>query len=184
MDDLRLALFIGSSADIITLAEYLALDAAARSGLEVSPDWACISLLADGKEQWGPRLSFGALEPLVSQFAPAAERLQHGKQAVICAEDLGAPVTEYVVFSPEQNKVVAATAAYDPDEHGGVLPPAQEDEFYRFVAVHLDAMIEAGTRLRELRPVPVDRAAVVTALLREAEIGAQALEILRSMRAG
>lgn len=179
MVDLRLSLFLGSSAEIITLAEFLALEPVDRVRVKVSPDWACVSLLLDGVEQWGPRLSFGALGPLVEQLLPAAARLQRAERAVICAGASDGPVSEYIVLDPANGEVTAAIAAFDANESWDWLPPTmQGDDLYAFIDTHLDRMIGAGSSLRNLRPVHVDRAAIMQALVREAALGRRAIEAL------
>lgn len=173
MDDLRLALFAGSSTDIVDVATVLAMTPADRALRGVDTRRACISLVAGGEERWGPQLSFGPLGPIVDQLGGAADRLADGELAVIRAGD--APVTELVVLEPDGDVTTASVVATsDPDVR--LLTPGAG--LTGFVAEHLGEMVELGQTIRGLAPVGVVAAAVVAALRREAALGRRAVEVL------
>jgi hypothetical protein len=179
MDNLRLALFSGPSGDIITLADFLALESPQRSVLDVTPSYACISLVIDGQERWGPNLSFGALGLLAEQFPQAQERLERGERAVIRGAGFDSDVAEYVVFDPKgDGSVLAATMATNASEPYLWLPHQKEGaELYRFVDQHFEEMLAMGFALRELPPVRADRNMIATALGREARVAIQVTEL-------
>ena len=172
--ELQLGLFIGSSADIVTLGELLERDAGERDELEVSPSAACISLRVDGEERWGPMLSFGALGVLVDQLPAAQERLLSGERAVIRAGGFDSPVNEYVVFEPHGDEVTASVVASE-DEASWLWTPLgpEADQLYRFIDEHFDDMVQMGEQLRGIAPVDVPAAVVIKGLEREARRGAE-----------
>ncbi len=177
--DLQLGLFIGSSADIVTLDQFLRLEAGRRAELDVTPSAACISLEIDGQERWGPRLSFGALGMLVDQLLPARDRLRDCRRAVIRAGGFDGPVNEYVVLDPHGPVLTATVAATDAEAVWLWLPMGPDaDALYTFVDEHLATMLEMGQQIRDIAPVTAGTDAIIAALEREAERGAAAVALL------
>lgn len=178
-NDLRLALFVNNSSDIITLNKFLALSAADRAELRVSLDWACVSLMVEGTEYWGPQLSFGPLGPLVEQLKPAAARLRNAHCAVICAPIIYGPVYEYILLDPDGNDIIANLGAYDTKEDWDTVPTAVGSEIlYAFIDSNITTILKQGKILRGLEPVRVKRKAIIEALERESSLGEEVLELL------
>jgi hypothetical protein len=180
MNDLRLAVFSGQSGDIVTLGDYLALGPAQTSLSDITPSYACISLVIDGAERWGPNLSFGALGLLAAQFPQARDRLERGDRAVIRGAVFDSSVIEYVVFDPTgDGSVLAATAATDALEPWLWLPHEQEGtELYKFIDDHFEEMLAMGFTLRELPPIHVDLKIIARALDRESGLAKRVIELI------
>jgi len=180
VDDLQLALFQEAGADILSLASYLALSEAERVAADVSPSWSSISLLVACEEQWGPRVSFGALGVIVDQLPQARARLGAGDLAVIRSGVFDVANAVLLILQPTGDQVVAAFGTTDDLLASGWLPHERfGDELYAFVAKNrqamLDAMPAAGT---DLSPQTLDRVMLTTALEREERLGKEVIALI------
>lgn len=178
-DDIRLALYRGTSAELVTVADYLALPDAERASLAVSPSWCTLSLIVDGSDRWGARLSLGALGVVVAQLAPAAARLEHGERAIVRAAVFDVAGALLLLFEPAADGEVAVTLAATDELPDPSWTPGERngERLYAFVGEHRDRLVEAG-RAREVAPQRIGRAVAAAALRREAELGTAAVALL------
>lgn len=177
-EDIRLALSSGNS-DVIAVADLLALPDAERASISVTPSWCVLSLIVDGEDRWGPRLSLGALGVVVAQLAQAATRLEHGELAVVRAGVFDVPEVLLLLFEPDgADGVVAAPGVTKalPDPSWTADGP-HAGRLYAFVAEQRDRLVEAG-RVRQVAPQQIGRWVASAALRREAQLGAAAVALL------
>ncbi len=173
--DLRLALFVGADARIVTVADVLAAADAGRPLPDVSPSFASMSLVLDGTERWGARLSLGALGVLVRQLPPARARLADRMPALVRAGVMDVPAAGYVLFEPAGDDVVgslarthdlAVTAWFPDGSHG--------DELYAYVAEHREELVSESV----VEPQRMTRLGLLEDLERETALGRRAVELL------
>lgn len=178
-DDIRLALSIAGSTEFIAVGDYLALSEAQRASVPVTPSWSVLSLVVGGEERWGSRLTLGALGVLVTQFVPAAARLEHGERAVLRAAVFDVPAVLLLLLEPDGEDSVVTTPAVTDDLPDASWTPdgPHGDSLYAFVAAHRDRLIDAG-RLRGVMPQHIGRALASAALRREAALGAAVMAIV------
>jgi hypothetical protein len=178
--DLRLALYLGAGAEIITAQDYLALPDSRRPP-EVSPSWCTLSLVVDGREKWGPLLSLGALGPIVAQMVPAAERIDAGQRALIRAAVFDVPLAVFLLFEPVSPPAEAIYMARVAATHALSDPVWMPNgpgagNVYGYVAEHHDEMTGSGAA--DIEPCPVPRSALSSSLRREAAFGAEIVTFL------
>lgn len=177
-DGLRLALYRGASAEIITLADYLALEPGGRRACEVSPSWSTMSLVAGGDERWGAQLSLGALGLLVAQLPQARSRLEAGQRAVIRSAVFDVPQALFLLFEPEDGAAVATLAMTDELPATSWLPHEPPGgQLYAFVEEHRQRLVDAGTA-GGIVPQTLGLASLCADLAREAELGQQVVALL------
>lgn len=177
-DDLRLALFRGASAELITLDELLELAPEARADLEVSPSWSAVSLIVSGEERWGPRLSLGALGVLVGQLPQAVERLAQDRLAVVRSGIFDVPDALFLLFWPEGHETVRVSLGMtdDIEVSAWVADGPAADRLYSWVEDHLDELDAAAGD--EVPPYFLQTELVLRALRREALLGRKAVDLL------
>ena len=160
-------------------SDFLALSEAERASVPVTPSWSVLSLIVDGEERWGSRLTLGALGVLLAQFAPAATRLEHGERAVLRAAVFDVPEVLLLLLEPDGEDGVVAVPAVTRDLPDPSWTPdgPHGDSLYAFVAEHRDRLVDAG-RVRGVMPQRIGRALASAALRREAEIGAAVMAIV------
>ena len=178
-DDIRLALFRGSSAELVSVADLLAMSGGERGSADASPSWSTLSLIAGGEDRWGARLSLGALSVVVAQLEQAASHLDNGERAVLRGGVFDVPNVLLLLLEPDgAGGVVATLGATDdlPDPSWTADGP-HGDELYAFVDEHRNRIVEAG-RAWTVAPQRIRRTAAVDALRREAELGTAAVALL------
>jgi hypothetical protein len=173
--DLRLALFVGADAKIVTVADVLADHDAGRPLPAVSPNFASMSLVLGGTERWGVRLSLGALGVVVRQLPPARARLADGVPALVRAGVLDVPTAGYVLFEPADDEVVASLAGTQDRAVTGWFPDGPHgDELYDYVAEHRDELVREAV----VEPQRMARLGLLEDLERETTTGRKAIELL------
>lgn len=178
MGDLRLAMYRGRSARIISLGDYLALDPAGRAAAEVDPSWCTMSLIVDGEDHWGPLLGLGALGVVVAQLPQAADRVEAGQLAIVRAAVFDMPVAVFLVFEPAGRDVVVAVASTEKLSDPIWMPNGpRSDALYALVAEDRDALVAPGQE-GGIEPQTLPRSVVSACLRRELSLGREVVSLI------
>jgi hypothetical protein len=183
-DDLQLAIYRARESATISVAEWLELDGDARRAVGCDLTQVAIRLVAGGVERLAEHCSMGELARLVPQLAPAQARIAAGAPALIRSGELDAPEGAFLYFEPRDGGLQVSMLAIAESPYEATFLRAPEDDavtrLYAYVAAQRDALVAAGQELCPLDSLPIDRAAILTALPREAELGAKILSIAYS----
>jgi hypothetical protein len=174
-DDFRLMLYLGASADTITLSDYLALDADARLANRVDLSMVTISIMAGGREHLAPRLSLGPLHRITPQLGVARERLVRGEPALIRSGVMDVEDGNYLLLEPDgvTGPIRASVVSTDDIEVSHVFPDEfRAQDLYAYVASQRTNLLNRTRRVGSF-PVelPLEREALLAALDREAALG-------------
>jgi hypothetical protein len=163
LSEFHLALFRGSSADLILVEDYLR----ERVQTQVNPQWAAVSIVTGSREHLGARASLGPLERLVAQLEPARQRLLANQTALVRSGVLDVPQGTFLAFVPTGDDVRISVLQISELPMSDWFPDEDSAEaLYAWVAAHFDALT-----LPRFEPFLFPRPELIAAFEREAAAG-------------